>query len=90
VLRPRVFPRRVLRQPSKITPQQVANDPRFDSNPLRRENMIKLINDPPGSTVPTKQSNALAMSMVQRMQPNYDGPDRITSTDQSRGEHEAD
>jgi hypothetical protein len=66
----------------KITPQMVANDPRFNSNPVRRENMIRLINDPPGSAVPAHQSNALAMSLIQRMQPNYTGQDKVTSSDQ--------
>jgi hypothetical protein len=66
----------------KITPQMIANDPRLSSNFAMRDHLIRFVNDPPGSSVPTHQSNALAMSLIERMQPNYDKPDKITSMEQ--------
>lgn len=60
----------------------VANDPRLSSNFAMRDHLIRFVNDPPGSSVPTHQSNALAMSLIERMQPNYDKPDKITSMEQ--------
>jgi hypothetical protein len=66
----------------KITPQAIANDPRLSSNFAMRDHLIRFVNDPPGSSVPTHQSNALAMSLIERMQPNYNKPDKITTLDQ--------
>jgi hypothetical protein len=66
----------------KITPQAIANDPRLSSNFAMRDHLIRFVNDPPGSSVPTHQSNALAMSLIERMQPNYNKPDKIISLDQ--------
>jgi hypothetical protein len=66
----------------KITPQAIANDPRLNSNFAMRDHLIRFVNDPPGSSVPTHQSNALAMSLIERMQPNYNKPDKIISLDQ--------
>jgi hypothetical protein len=66
----------------KITPAMIANDPRLASNFAMRDHLIRFVNDPPGSSVPTHQSNALAMSLIERMQPNYNKPDKITSMDQ--------
>jgi hypothetical protein len=66
----------------KITPQAIANDPRLSSNFAMRDHLIRFVNDPPGSSVPTHQSNALAMSLIERMQPNYNKPDKIVSLDQ--------
>lgn len=66
----------------KITPQMIANDPRLSSNFAMRDHLIRFVNDPPGSSVPTHQSNALAMSLIERMQPNYNKPDKIVSLDQ--------
>lgn len=66
----------------KITPQMIANDPRLSSNFVMRDHLIRFVNDPPGSSVPTHQSNALAMSLIERMQPNYNKSDKIVSLDQ--------
>jgi hypothetical protein len=66
----------------QITPTMISTDPALKSDPLRREQLIKFINDPPGSSVPAHQSGALAMSLIERMQPTYTGSDKITETGQ--------
>jgi hypothetical protein len=66
----------------KITPQMVANDPRFNVEPTRRESMLKLINDPPGSGVPAAQSYQAAQSIIDRIRAPEGADGRITTKDQ--------
>lgn len=61
----------------KISPQQIAVDPAFDGFPDRRKAMIDLINNPPGTAIPTAQSQSAAMELLRRMRLPADNPDRI-------------
>lgn len=66
----------------QITAQQIAVDPAFNSNPGRRKQMIELINNPPGSGIPSAQSYNTAQSLIQRIRLPEGDPNKVTDIGQ--------
>lgn len=62
-----------------ISATQIANDPRFDSNPEARKQMIDLVNNPPGTGVPAAQSYNAAQAIIDRIRLPEGDPNKITS-----------
>lgn len=66
----------------KITPAQVATDPRFNVDPSRRKQMVELINNPPGSGIPAAQSYAAAQAVLDRIRLPEGNENKITDRNQ--------